>query len=312
MKPSIQKLALPFLTLLSINMAYAAATDGTIVNTSKINLQGGSNSSVQWNAPTALAYKIWVQIPTGSTATNATYHIYPKGNSATNTICSSTDSTYPCFTITVNQSTNQGKWVQLILNATTSWTFAKSGFVSVNASDVSSTKQVGAATVSFEDINPIAIGKTYKGGIIFYVDNTHAHGLIAAPKDQSIGIQWYNGSYVNAGATGTALGTGKANTTKIVSHQSVGNYAASICDALVIGSYSDWYLPSKDELNLIYKNIGQGATAPLTNIGSFSPSKYWSSSEIDNYTAWFQNFASGYQDYDETSYAFLVRAIRAF
>jgi hypothetical protein len=105
---------------------------------------------------------------------------------------------------------------------------------------------------------------------------------IAAPTDQSpaSGVLWYNGSFIGTGATATAVGTGKANTTAIVTVQGVGSYAAKLCDDLVIGAYSDWYLPSKDELDLMYKNIGQGAAAPLTNIGGFSASNYyWTSSE---------------------------------
>ena len=66
------------------------------------------------------------------------------------------------------------------------------------------------------DVNdPLAIGDTYQGGIIFYLDG-NGGGLIAAEADQSSGIQWYNGSYVTTGATGTAIGTGSANTDAII------------------------------------------------------------------------------------------------
>ena len=67
------------------------------------------------------------------------------------------------------------------------------------------------------------------GGCIFYDKGRYSDGwryLEAAPEDQSAGIQWYNGSYVTAGATDTAIGTGQANTTAIVASQGSGSYAA--------------------------------------------------------------------------------------
>ena len=66
------------------------------------------------------------------------------------------------------------------------------------------------------DVNdPLAIGDTHQGGIVFYYDG-NGGGLIAAVADQSSGIQWYNGSFDTTGATGTAIGTGSANTDAII------------------------------------------------------------------------------------------------
>ena len=110
----------------------------------------------------------------------------------------------------------------------------------------------------------IAIGKTYQGGIIFYVNGSGAHGLIAAIQDQSTGIAWFNGSFNDTGATGTAVGTGQANTDNIIAAQGAGHYAASLAGQLVLNGYSDWFLPSKDELNLMYWTIGPGAASSAT------------------------------------------------
>lgn len=117
-------------------------------------------------------------------------------------------------------------------------------------------------------------GDSALGGIVFYVDNTGQHGLVCAVTNQGSNIQWYNGSYVITNATGTAIGTGKANTTAIVAAQGVGNYAAKICSDLELNSYSDWFLPSIDELHLIYSVIG------------LESANYWSSSEYDSDHAW--------------------------
>lgn len=159
----------------------------------------------------------------------------------------------------------------------------------------------------------LVIGGSYGGGIVAYIlksgdpgyDPNVYHGLIAATADQSTGIHWYNGSYVVTGATGTAIGTGQANTTAIVTIQGAGSYAAQLCNDLTVGSYSDWYLPSKDELNKLFLN--------RLAIGGFAASYlYWSSSEYNANLAWNQNFSNGYQ---HNSYKFntpRVRAVRAF
>jgi hypothetical protein len=72
-----------------------------------------------------------------------------------------------------------------------------------------------------------------------------------------------------------------------------------------LGGYSDWYLPSKDELNQLYIN--------KVAIGGFADGYYWSSTELNNYGAWRQLFYNGYQsnyfNKDASSY---VRAVRAF
>ena len=130
------------------------------------------------------------------------------------------------------------------------------------------------------------------------------HGLIAAPSDQSTGIQWYNGSYVTTSATATALGTGNANTNTIVSVQGAGSYAAKLCYDLVLNGYSDWYLPSMAELNKLYLN--------QTAIGGFAAAYYWSSSEDYNSGAWDQNFPTGSQYNSSKNYTDFVRAVRAF
>ena len=157
------------------------------------------------------------------------------------------------------------------------------------------------------------IGKTYQGGLIAYLDTLDGTGLIAAPHDQSR-LRWGCSETTILGAVGIAIGTGKQNTADIIAGCSSTNTASYYCDTLTIGRYKDWFLPSKDELNKLYENIGQGNALGLGNVGGFASYFYWSSTEIDNFIAWLQYFANGNQGYNyKGNYSHLsVRAVRAF
>jgi hypothetical protein len=163
---------------------------------------------------------------------------------------------------------------------------------------------------------PITLGSTHEGGKVFYIFQQgdpgyvegETHGLIAAPSDiPSNTYRIFPSCYANYG-TSTALGTGAANTTKILACTADNENAAKLVDALTYGGYSDWYLPSKDELNLLYLNrISAG--------NNFADNQYWSSSEVSfgMYThAWYQFFTDGGQGPEGKNYQKGVRAIRSF
>jgi hypothetical protein len=117
-------------------------------------------------------------------------------------------------------------------------------------------------------------------------------------------------------AGGTAIGTGTQNTIDIINANCTSSNgsptAADICANLTLGGYSDWFLPSKDELNEMYLNIGQGNALGLGNIGGFASNGYWSSTEANEWDAWGQVFSSGNQVTNDKDYDYYVRAVRAF
>lgn len=159
-----------------------------------------------------------------------------------------------------------------------------------------------------------AVGDYRDGGVVFWLDPAdNKHGLVCAIYDQSTGIQWYNGSYTTTGATGIAIGTGQVNTSAIVSSQGAGSYAAQLCDDLNLNDYSDWFLPSKDELNEMYLNKSSiDATATANGGVVFTTNLYWSSTEYNNNYAWKQVFSIGGQNNYRKSTTDRVRAVRAF
>jgi hypothetical protein len=154
----------------------------------------------------------------------------------------------------------------------------------------------------------LAIGDTHQGGIVFYLDG-NGGGLIASPTDQSVETWGCYGTLIS-GADGTAIGTGAQNTIDIEAECTWSLIAADICANLTLGGYSDWFLPSKDELNEMYLNIGQGSS--LGNVGGFDSDYYWSSTEFDNDNAWEQDLGSGFQDFNDKDDYGSVRAVRAF
>lgn len=148
------------------------------------------------------------------------------------------------------------------------------------------------------------IGENFGGGIVFYIDASGEHGLIAATADKGAAT-WWNGVYTNTGATDTTIGSGKINTRKIIQSQGKnGDYAARICATYKGGGFTDWFLPSKNELDELYKqkNI----------VGGFEKTVYWTSSENAMKNAWHQGFGGGYPDRANKSIHSFVRPVREF
>ena len=89
------------------------------------------------------------------------------------------------------------------------------------------------------------------------------------------------------------------------------NSAKTACEELILNGYSDWHLPSKEELNSVYVNLKQ------FGVGGFANDYYWSSTEYksrydNSHDAWRQYFTSGNQSSKAMVLRSYVRAVRAF
>jgi len=140
--------------------------------------------------------------------------------------------------------------------------------ISININTLSA--QTGATTNTHE------IGESYRGGIIFYVTPNGRHGLIAETQDQGICSFYDAQDYISTSSK----------------HSKEGQ------------KFTDWRLPTKNELNLLFlkKDL----------VGGFGYNYYWSSTEDDYNNAWIQDFNYGYQHFSAKNYTYYVRAIRAF
>ncbi|MBU0489429.1 MAG: hypothetical protein KKA07_04355 [Bacteroidetes bacterium] len=149
-------------------------------------------------------------------------------------------------------------------------------------------------------------GKTWQGGLIFYLNTTTGEGMVAAPSDQSTSAEWGCYGTEISGADGTAIGAGAQNTIDIDAECTTTGIAADLCANASIGIYSDWFLPSKDELNAMYTNLHQ------KGVGGFAGADYWSSSEDGVDTAWRQNYYNGFQSSGDKVLTVHVRCFRSF
>jgi hypothetical protein len=194
---------------------------------------------------------------------------------------------------------------------------------------------------------PTTIGEAYGGG--FYAGKiavggggTATHYLIVAPKSTGqTGAKTWGVDGVTTGVTSVI--DGPTNSASLAA-LGVTYEAATFCENLTIDVYSDWYLPSKNELEVLYYNLkptvtsnntssGSNANAvspePIsTNYTSFSPARtgaggfrsgetnafasgdYWSSTEFNSGSAWVQNFSTGQQAAGNKIVGFYVRAVR--
>jgi hypothetical protein len=164
----------------------------------------------------------------------------------------------------------------------------------VSVSVTGDTLTIGSVSIIVPGIsaaNPtVEVGQMYQGGLVVYefqsgdfgyVVGEH-HGIIAAMQDLAeASFGCYN---ISMNAVNSAVGSGAQNTENIVNGCTQETTAALLCWNLVLNGYSDWYLPSMDELVILYQNR---VLLQMYN------SNYWSSTELSIYDGGIYNFVTG-------------------
>jgi Divergent InlB B-repeat domain len=315
----------------------AKCKEGTTQTTCTLDLVGQPvNITATFNGQ----YNLTVDATTGSTG-KGTVSSNPTG------ITCQTGST-------VNCNANFPSVTSIILTATPDTNSIFQGWSGVDAANCQEGTIQTTCTLDLVG-NPINItaqfnggcqigGTGSAGGIIFYIsDPVACHGLEAAPVDQSRsswGCWGYDGTnytFTSVVNTSFAIGTGAANTAAIFATcgtsggAGIGNpyglgtstNAAATASSYSLNGYTDWYLPSIDELNLMSLNE---AYLYLGIVSGAAGDGYWSSTDdyVYGVSYWYdyagaqffqygvQNFYSGYQESIPKTTSLRVRAVRTF
>ena len=313
--------------------AYTGRADGLFSTNEQAKLKQAGNWPIAIASPSA---------PTIGTATAGNTQI----SVAFTAPSSLNGSTITGYTVTSSGGqTASGSSSPIIVTGLTNGTTYTFTVVANSASGSS----IASSNVSLSPVAPLAIGDAmgggfYAGKISTTADGVATHYLIVAPKasGDTANLAW--GPYGYSGISSTAAGPSNsaALAAKGASYQ-----AATFCEGLTIGGYSDWYLPTKSELEVLYYFLRPTAFNNVTNSGSnplavspepistnytisspaqtsagigfrvgetqaFTSSRYWSSSEIGWGAVWSQDFSSGtqYDDAKISSTGMNVRAIR--
>jgi hypothetical protein len=165
-----------------------------------------------------------------------------------------------------------------------------------------------------------AIGKPLGGGFFAgtFLLEGRLHALIVAPKaDGETEAAWRTGEEDKAPARSLRDGLANSEAINDDSHP-----AARFCRALAIGGYDDWYLPSRHEAALLAETLmpGDGFVPEQTSAEAFQEGgpeaferrAYWTSTELESGSAWYQHFHLGTQDGSGKGWRCRVRAVRKY
>ena len=196
----------------------------------------------------------------------------------------------------------------------------------------------------FFTFDPSSVGLPYGGG--YYAGKIITGGvtyaLIVAPKAQggeNSSLAWKTSNLTTAGTT--SINDGQANTNAMIAAGASAHPAANFCNNLTINGYDDWYLPAKDELEILYRYLKPSTTANYTDSGAntssvpttgnytsgnpaqtsvtifrtgnseaFNESYYWSSTEYSSTDGQVQFFYVGSQTSATKTRPYYVRGVR--
>ena len=221
---------------------------------------------------------------------------------------------------TSNNTTNDGSGTGSFSSSITGLIASTSYYVRAYATNIQGTSY--GNQVSFTSSTPpvVSVGDSHQGGIVFYIlqsgdagyDANVQHGLIvsvfeinSSNKDTEYGCKY------TLNNTGSAIGTGAANTAAILATCSTSGIAAKLCDDYSAGGYSDWYLPSELEMVELYNasTYGGGSITLSTNLSSI---EYYTSTETSAEKAYHLHFNGYHMHEDKKDKTKNVRAVRSF
>ena len=194
-------------------------------------------------------------------------------------------------------------------------------FTVAGSTTVSNSADSGIITATFPATTSVSVGDSACGGIVGYVLQSgdtgyvagEQRGLIVSATNQSTGIIWAvlaNQSTSVPDGTETGLGTGSSNTDNIIAQNGdTTDYAAGLASSYTDGVYSDWFLPSWDEMYKLYVNI---VAINTTATDAIAGNPYWTSSEFSASAASALNPGNGNAHNDGKSTTWQVRSVRYF
>ena len=198
-----------------------------------------------------------------------------------------------------------------------------------------------ATAEKLEAGQPLTAGQQIEGGYFagIITINGQQYGIVVSPKEGDLQDQQW-GEFEQEIEGARSFFDGQANTQAMAE---AGSELAKAIQSLNINGHTDWYLPARDELELVYRNLkptdnrnfrlsGDNPSSvpvgyaysidePAQTIATdfqedgeqaLKPTWYWSSTQYSAYNAWIQVFDDGDQGNDHKNFAFRARAVRRF
>lgn len=149
------------------------------------------------------------------------------------------------------------------------------------------------------------VGEYYGGGIVFHVYDDGQHGLIHAIVDDYERKQKKNASYPDTIDFRDGVGAGTIMTESVATSKDAGTYSAQVFANSQADKISDWYLPTRYDLNLLYER-----RAVIGGYADFALG--WKSTEVSSLNAWYQSFITGARFTNGKDDGVYVRVLRKF
>jgi hypothetical protein len=140
---------------------------------------------------------------------------------------------------------------------------------------------IQSASLNITPVSAVVLGQSYGGGTVACLGGAPYLNLIAATANDVLSpIQW--GGWGSNLPNAESVDDGATNTANIVATltpaQAINTYAAGVCSEYTSGGYTDWFLPAQNQLACLCTN--------QVVVGGFAAGYYWSSTEIDEFSAW--------------------------